>query len=136
MIFTNLWPLLFLLLIPVAIILYFFRPKGKDQKIPSLLLWERVLKENFSIKKFEKFEKNIMLFLNIAIILALMTALMGPRISAIKGVTKASAVVVIDSTASMNSVINSRGKTKLDLAKEDAEKFIDGLNGELYLVKA
>ena len=136
MIFTNLWPLLFLLLIPVAIILYFFRPKGKDQKIPSLLLWERVLKENFSIKKFEKFEKNIMLFLNIAIILALMTALMGPRISAIKGVTKASAVVVIDSTASMNSVISSRGKTKLDLAKEDAEKFIDGLNGELYLVKA
>ncbi len=44
MIFESLWPLAFLLAVPVVIILYLLVPKGKDYKISSNLLWEKLFK--------------------------------------------------------------------------------------------
>lgn len=37
----SLWPLALLLTIPAVILLYLLKPKGKDYRISSTLLWEK-----------------------------------------------------------------------------------------------
>ena len=42
MTFESLWPLAFLLAIPIIIIFYLLVPKGKDTKVSSNLLWNKL----------------------------------------------------------------------------------------------
>ena len=42
MIFESLWPLAFLLAVPVVVILYLLVPKGTDTPVSSNLLWKKL----------------------------------------------------------------------------------------------
>ena len=53
--FTSLWPLAFLAAIPVIIILYILKPRGKDLEISSNILWQHLFKNRQSKTFFEKF---------------------------------------------------------------------------------
>ena len=57
--FASLWPLAFVLAIPVIIMCYFFlyllKPRGTDLEISSNLLWKHIFKNVQSKTFFEKF---------------------------------------------------------------------------------
>ena len=54
MTFESLWPLAFLLAIPIIIIFYLLVPKGKDTKVSSNLLWNKLFVNRQSKTFFRK----------------------------------------------------------------------------------
>lgn len=128
--FTNLWPLFLLLSIPPVIMLYILKRKYKEEVISSSLLWREVYKNTRANTPWEKFKKNIMLLLQIIIILSTILALMSPFIS-IGGKSYKNIIIVIDNTASMNTIYddsNSRLEQGKVLAKEYLNSTKDGTN--------
>lgn len=128
--FTNLWPLFLLLTIPPVIMLYILKRKYKEEVISSSLLWKEVYKNTRANTPWEKFKKNIMLLLQIIIILSIILALMSPFIS-IGGKSYKNVIIVIDNTASMNTIyddIKSRLEQGKTLAKEYLNSTKDGTN--------
>ena len=127
---TNLWPLFLLLTIPPVIMLYILKRKYKEEVISSSLLWKEVYKNTRANTPWEKFKKNILLLLQIIIILSVILALMSPFIS-IGGRSYKNVIIVIDNTASMNTIYNDsnsrleQGKT---LAKEYLNSTKEGTN--------
>lgn len=128
--FTNLWPLFLLLTIPPVIMLYILKRKYKEEVISSSLLWKEVYKNTRANAPWEKFKKNIMLLLQIIIILSVILALMSPFIS-IGGKSYKNVIMVIDNTASMNTIYddsNSRLEQGKTLAKEYLNSTKEGTN--------
>ena len=80
MIFENLWPLTLLSAVPVVIVLYLLKPRGKDYRISSNLLWDRLFRNEQSKTFLEKFIHNILMYLQILILVLLVLALMSPYI--------------------------------------------------------
>ena len=128
--FTNLWPLFLLLTIPPVIMLYILKRKYKEEVISSSLLWKEVYKNTRANTPWEKFKKNIMLLLQIIIILSVILALMSPFIS-IGGKSYKNVIMVIDNTASMNTIYddsNSRLEQGKTLSKEYLNSTKEGTN--------
>lgn len=126
MTFSNLWPLGFLILIPVIIILYLLKQKVNDQPFSSTLLWKEIYKNLEAKTPFEKLKNNILMYLQILAMLFLIFALMAPVLRN-GGIIKRNTIVVIDTSASMETLYNG-GKTRLDEAVSRAKSYVDGLN--------
>ncbi|MBR1471566.1 MAG: BatA and WFA domain-containing protein, partial [Lachnospiraceae bacterium] len=132
--FTSLWPLAFLAAIPIVIILYILKPRGKDLTVSSNLLWQRLFKNRQSRTFFEKFLHEILMYLQIVIMLLLILALMAPFVM-MRSKTGASTVLIIDTTLSMQHK-NADGKTRLDEAKEEALEYVASAGGEISVITA
>ncbi|MBE5925325.1 MAG: VWA domain-containing protein [Lachnospiraceae bacterium] len=126
MTFSNLWPLGFLILIPVIIILYILKQKVKDQPFSSTLLWSEIYKNLEAKTPFEKLKHNILMYLQILAMLILIFALMAPVIRN-GGVLQRNAILVIDTSASMKTAYNGKD-SRLEEAKGRADNYIAGLN--------
>lgn len=100
MIFESLWPLALLAAVPVVIILYLLKPKGKDYRISSNLLWDRLFKNQQSRTFLEKFIHNILMYLQLLILLLLILALMSPYLHR-QGESRENVVLVLDTSGSM-----------------------------------
>lgn len=122
MIFESLWPLIFLLAVPIIIILYLLKPKGEDYEISSNLLWTKILKNQQSKTFFEKFVHNILMYLQILIVLLLILALMSPFIR-MEGKSGGRKIILMDTGASMQHK-SANGKTRLEEAVKLAEDYI------------
>jgi len=122
MIFESLWPLTLLLAVPVVIILYLLKPKGKDYKISSNLLWESLFKNQQSKTFLEKFIHNILMYLQILIILLLVLALMSPYLHR-KEADKGNVIFVFDTSGSMQHDAGN-GRRRIDEAVEQAKNLI------------
>lgn len=98
--FESLWPLFFLAVVPIIILLYLLKPKGVDYRISSNLLWKKLLKNEQSRTFFGKFVHNILMYLQILIIALLVIALMSPfiRVNNHGGGRK---ILLVDTSASM-----------------------------------
>ena len=126
MTFLNMWPLAFLILIPVIIILYLLKQRVKDQPFSSTLLWREIYKNLEAKTPFEKLKNNILMYLQILAMLILILALMAPIIRN-GGLLKRNTVIVIDTSASMETLYNG-DRTRLDEAISKAKSYIDGVN--------
>ncbi len=133
MIFESMWPLAFLLAVPAIIILYLLRPKGRDYRISSNLLWKKLLKNNSSKTFLEKFVQNILMYLQILIIIVLVLALMSPFIRREGGA--GNAILVIDTSGSMQHDCGD-GKTRLEAALDDAKSLIAASSGTFSILTA
>lgn len=122
MIFESLWPLAFLAAVPVVIILYLLKPKGKDYKISSTLLWDNLFKNQQSKTFLEKFIHNILMYLQILIILLLVFALMSPYIHR-READKENVILVFDTSGSMQHDTGN-GRTRIEEAVEQAKSLI------------
>lgn len=122
MIFESFWPLALLASVPVVIILYLLRPKGKDYRNSSNLLWERMLKNQQSKTFVEKFIHNLLMYLQIAILLLMVLALMSPYLHR-AGVSRGNVVLVFDTSGSMQHDAGS-GKSRLGEAVAEAKRMI------------
>ena len=112
------------LLIPVVVFAFFIRRKLRRRTVPVLFLWEEAIGKSFVQARSFKL-RNLL-----ALILALLvtSALIGSILEAIIGDSDAGAVIlIVDNSASMNAV-EKNGKTRLELAKDEVEKFVANKN--------
>ena len=122
MIFESLWPLALLLTVPVVIVLYLLKPKGKDYRISSNLLWDKLFRNQQSKTFLEKFIHNILMYLQILILLLLVLALMSPYIHR-QGKSKGNVILVLDTSGSMQHDAGD-GKTRMEEALTQAKSLI------------
>lgn len=122
--FLNPLNLAFLGLIPIVVLLYILKLRRTEVVIPSTMLWMKSLQDLTANAPFQRLRKNLLLFLQILILALLALALARPFITA-EGTTGANLCVVIDRSASMQTVEGD--ETRLAQAKERARMLIDSL---------
>lgn len=122
MIFESLWPLALLAAVPVVIILYLLKPKGKDYRISSNLLWDRLFKNQQSRTFLEKFIHNILMYLQLLILLLLILALMSPYLHS-RGESRENVVLVMDTSGSMQHDAGE-GRMRIEEALRQARDLI------------
>lgn len=132
MIFESLWPLAFLLAVPVIIILYLLVPKGKDTRVSSNLLWEKLFKNQQSKTFLEKFIHNLLMYLQILIVLFLVLALMSPYIHR-QGSSSGSVIFVLDTSGSMQHE-SSDGTMRIEEAVEEIKAYISSSEGSRFSI--
>jgi hypothetical protein len=113
----------FLALVPF-ILIYLFKPKPLEKKIPSLMFF---MKEGKQKKKFSFLRKlltNLLFLIQLLIILGLVFALVEPFIKYNKSAEAGNTVLVIDSSASMQT--KKDGSTRFELALSQAKDRMDG----------
>ncbi len=130
MIFESVWPLVFLLAVPIVIILYLLVPKGKDTKISSNLLWEKLFKNQQSKTFWEKFIHNLLMYLQIVILLILVLALMSPYIRK-EGSQSGSVVFVLDTSGSMQHTATD-GTMRIEEAVLEIKNYIASAEGGTF----
>ncbi|MEP3482490.1 MAG: BatA and WFA domain-containing protein [Fuerstiella sp.] len=108
------------------IILYFLKLKRPRMEVPSLALWQSVVNDQRVNSPFQKFRRNILLWLQLALLCLLILALMQPSFSG-GPETREYLPVLIDCSASMSSKTFNSEDSRLDLAKQKAEALIAGL---------
>lgn len=132
MIFESLWPLALLFAVPVVIILYLLKPKGKDYRISSILLWEKCFKNRQSKTFLEKFVHNILMYLQIFIILLLVLALMSPYISR-EGKSRGNVILVLDTSGSMQHD-GGDGRKRIEQAVDTAKELIGASDDTVFSI--
>ncbi|MCD8230937.1 MAG: BatA and WFA domain-containing protein [Clostridiales bacterium] len=131
-----LWPLAFLALVPIILLLYFLRQNIKKKEFSAVMLWREVYRSAEATKPRERLRKNLLLILQILTVCLFVLALMRPWMN-----TGASAgtvtVLVIDNSASMDALY-TENETRLEAAKEAACDYVDHLQDDstLYVVSA
>ncbi len=132
--FESSWPLLFLLAVPAIVILYLLKPKGEEHKISSILLWQKMLRNEKSKTFFEKFIHNILMYVQILLTLLLILALMSPYVLR-KGASGRDAVIVIDTSASTGHLCKN-GQTRLDAELDAVRLLIDSSDNTKFSIIA
>lgn len=119
----NAW--LLLLTVPVVLV-YFLKLKRTQKEIPSLLLWQQVIADQRVNSPFQRFRKNLLLWLQLALLVLLATAATQPFLGSRDG-NVAKLPILIDCSASMGAIDATTKKTRLQLAKDQVLQIIDGL---------
>ena len=123
--FLNPLALLALLSVPLLVLLYFLKLKRPQFRVPSTLLWQKVIEDMRVNSPFQKLRKSLLMLLQIIALLAAIFALARPLVLVRESVDE-SLIVLIDNSASMGAV-EPGGRTRLDLAKKEAQRIADGL---------
>lgn len=122
MAFDKLWPICFLLFIPVIILIYMLKQKAKKVEISSNMLWKEVYKNLEATTPWEKLKFQWLMVLQILLIILFVLSLMSPFI--LSGSKKTpSVIIVIDNSASMNSRYDE--DTRLEQAKKNALEYLN-----------
>lgn len=127
--FVNLFGAWFLLALIPLIILYFLKLRRPKMEVPSLALWQSVVNDQRVNSPFQKFRRNLLLLLQILLLCLLVLALMQPFLQADAEVAEYKPLL-IDCSASMSSIDETTGKTRLELVKERVREQIDNLTGD------
>lgn len=130
--FVNLSGLWFLLGLIPLIILYFLKLRRPRVEIPSLALWQSVVNDQRVNSPFQRFRRNLLLLLQILLLCLLVLALMQPFFAGDAAIAKYKPIL-IDCSASMASIADDSGKTRLDVVKDQIREQIDNLTGDQRL---
>lgn len=132
MIFESMWPLALLLTVPVVIVLYLLKPRGKDYRISSNLLWDKLFHNQQSKTFLEKFIHNILMYLQILILLLLVLALMSPYIHR-QGEIRGNVILVFNTGGSMQHDAGD-GRTRMEEAVEQAKNLIAASDDTVFSI--
>lgn len=123
----------FATLVPL-VILYFLKLKRPRMEVPSLALWQSVVNDQRVNSPFQKFRRNILLWLQMALLCLLILALMQPSFSG-GPETSEYLPVLIDCSASMSARSPDSDQTRLEIAKLRAQELISnvGSGGRIAL---
>lgn len=95
------WGLAWTLLMPIALILYYFyRKKYKDQPVSSILYWRQLMKEMQASPYLKKLQHYALFYLQLAALLLFVLALLNPYLKS-ESLAGAEFIFVIDTSASM-----------------------------------
>ncbi len=123
-----------MLAVPI-ILLYMLRLRRREVFVSSTLLWQKLLRDREANAPWQKLRRNLLLFLQLLILLALVLALARPFIP-IPTVVSGSVVILLDASASMQAA--DVEPTRFDAAKAEATRLIGDLSGNsrMTLIKA
>lgn len=124
--FTSLGAGWLLLLAVPLVALYFLKLKRPQVRVPSLVLWQQVISDQRVNSPFQRFRRNLLLWLQLLLLLALVLGAMQPFIPSTETRLK-NLPVLIDCSASMGSVDVAGGGNRLDEAKQRVKKLIEQL---------
>jgi Ca-activated chloride channel family protein len=127
--FVNLFGAWFLLALIPLIVLYFLKLRRPKLEVPSLALWQSVVNDQRVNSPFQKFRRNLLLWLQILLLCLLVLALMQPFLQANAEVAEYKPLL-IDCSASMSAIDEATGKTRLELVKEKVREQIENLTGD------
>jgi hypothetical protein len=115
--------------VPLLLLLYFLKLKRRERIVSSTLLWKRAVQDLQVNAPFQRLRRNILLFLQLLMLLALLLALAGPILSLTSGRARRY-VLLIDRSASMSAT--DVKPSRLDEAKRQARVFVESLRGESF----
>ena len=114
---------LVLFLVPVLIVLlYFLKLKRTALAVPSTFLWKKSIEDLHVNSLLQWLRRNVLLLLQLLVMLALLYAILGPRLHGQSGQGERY-IVMIDNSASMSATDVS--PSRLEWAKAEALKLID-----------
>ncbi|TCT15555.1 von Willebrand factor type A domain-containing protein [Natranaerovirga pectinivora] len=122
--FLQFWPLTFLALIPIVIIMYLLKQKAEDYVYSSTFLWEEVYKNMEVNTPWEKLKKSLLLLIQLLIILLIIFILMNPYFHS-RHTDAENILMVIDTSGSMNTSYND--STRFLEAIESAKNLVNAL---------
>src|SRR3954470_24413802 len=111
--------------IPALLVLYFLKLRRREMPVSSTLLWKKAIQDLQVNAPFQKLRRNLLLFLQLALLLLLALALSRPVSNFTPGAGKTS-VILIDRSASM-SARDIDGKSRLDEAKRRAKDLVGSM---------
>jgi hypothetical protein len=126
---SFLTPLAFLfglLALPI-IVLYMLKMRRREVQVPSILLWQRLLRDREANAPWQKLKRNLLLILQLLLLAALMFALVRPFIE-VPAVARGSVIVLLDASASMQATDVS--PSRFDVARAAVGQLIDGLGSD------
>ena len=117
--------------IPSLLILYFLKLRRRDVEISTTLLWKKAIQDLQANAPFQKLRRNLLLFLQLLILGAVLFGLAQPQVKGAGEVGKR-IVILIDRSASMQATDGVGGTpekplTRLDQARKDATAIIDSM---------
>ena len=113
--------------VPTLVLLYFLKLRRRSVDISTTLLWRKAIEDLQANAPFQKLRRNLLLFLQLLILGALLAAVGQPMLETTSGgVTKH--VIMIDRSASMNATDgDDEGATRLEASKKQALEFVDAM---------
>ncbi|PIE80790.1 MAG: hypothetical protein CSA11_06995 [Chloroflexi bacterium] len=123
---TPAFLLLGLLALPI-IVMYMLRLRRREMLVSSTMLWQKLLRDREANAPWQKLRRNLLLFLQLLILLALVLALARPFLP-IPSVVSGSTVVLLDGSVSMQAT--DTAPNRFELAKEKVDGLINDLSGD------
>ena len=114
------------LTVPPLVALYFLKLKRAVRFVPSTLLWKRAVEDLRVNAPFQRLRRSLLLLLQL-LVLALAAFALGKPMWETAETHESTMILLIDQSASM-SVVEEGGRTRLDLAKEQAKRCVDNMN--------
>lgn len=114
--------------VPLLLLLYFLKLRRQDRKVSSTLLWKKAVRDLQVNAPFQKLRKNLLLFLQLLILAAVLFGMANPVANFFKQPER-NIVLLIDQSASMSS-LEADGRTRLEHAKQAAMEFVDTIQGQ------
>ena len=111
-------------LIPIIIAFYFLKLRREEQWVSSVYLWRRAIRDVEANAPWQRLRRNLLLFLQIAFLLALILALARP-FHWVQGAAGQNVILILDTSASMAATDVS--PSRLETAKTRALELIEGL---------
>lgn len=120
------------LLLGPLVLFYFLKLRRPRAEIPSLVLWQQVMRDHRVNSPFQRFRRNLLLLLQILLLLLLVLAAMQPyrraRAERIRRLP-----VLVDCSASMGALDRPGGESRLEAAKGRLRRRIGDLGPDQQL---
>lgn len=122
-----------LLALPLIVLLYMLRTRRQDLPVSSLLLWQRARRDLAAHRPVRRFERSLLLLLQLLVAALLVLALARPQLR-LPGTADLGTVIVVDTSASMQArdVIPSR----FAAAVEQAHAAVQAAPGAVMVIAA
>lgn len=114
------------LTIPPLLLLYFLKLKRTAYPVSSTLLWRRAIEDLHVNAPFQRLRSSLLLLLQLLVLILAALALGQPMFAHEKD-REQTLILIIDQSASM-AVIERDGMTRLDIAKREAKRVVDGMD--------
>lgn len=108
----------------ILIILYLIKPRPKKRTIPSLLFLIRDLGKSKKESFFKQFLRDFLFIFHLLLILLLATASTSPFYLSDESVINENTVLILDTSASSKTI--QGGRERIDIIKQEAQKYLDG----------
>lgn len=122
---TPMAGLLALAAIPIVIV-YFLKLRRPRRTVPSLVLWQKVLEDQRVNSPFQRFRRNLLLWLQLALLACLVLACMQPFFGSSFGSGDALPIIV-DVSASMDAREEPGGQSRLERVQDELYELVDSL---------
>lgn len=118
--------------LPLLLALYFLKLRRRKRAAPSTMLWRRAVEDIRANAPFQRLRPSWLLFLQLLVLMLVALAVMQPRLDL--GASRGGRVVIlVDNSASMNTLDAPGGRARLDEAKQLAKERITKLmSGGLF----